>query len=348
MSIVLTRTQNIRPHGNLDKYEFRGSRYGVFDAIYSDGKSPGGIITSDLETKYENAIGSTTEVPVFKFDGSISLGSARAVTVSDAENTTALQTISRTTITWGFKTYPTLFKNNEVGYQEDFAKKYIKFWNLVYSTLDTLGATLLDTYKTQIHADTLAPAYNETSDVVVSPLANELRLLGDVGVMMEANDFFDGLTIVGNGGLQSIWQRSGQFGAGNTQNIAMNLVNKKPFYSTRITNAADHLATFYALNAGSTGFLTGVDREALARTRSKAAGREWDVITDPLFGFKVGSMYYEEDGDFNAIAGAASADMTASHAECWGFSFDYCFVPPYNSSLTTRANPIMKFAVATS
>ena len=331
----------------MDKYEFRGSRYGGFNAFYADTNRPGGIVTDDLRMKFEgNANHSTIQTPVFNYDGSISLGAARAITVSDSENTTTFQTISKTAVVWGFKIYPAAFQNNEVKVQEDFEKKYWKYWNLVYSTLDSLALAHLNTYKSQVFADTLV--YSEASNVINASLAQELRVMGDIGVMLEANDFFDGTTIVGNGGTQSLISRLAQRGLYNEENNQLQYADKVLHFTNRLSNADGKIATMYAINDGSLGFLTGVDREALLRTRSKDKGREWDVITDPLYGFKVGSMYYEEDGDYNAIAGAATADFTSGHAECYQFSFDYGFLSSYNSAIATRAQPILKLDISAS
>src|SRR5688500_15717038 len=117
MSIILTRTQDIRPSGNLDKNEFRGSRYGALDAFLLDTESASSIVTEDMKNKYYSSIGSAVEVPVIDYDGTISLGASRSVTVADAENTSKMHAITSTIVAWGFTMVPTLYHNNEIGYQ---------------------------------------------------------------------------------------------------------------------------------------------------------------------------------------------------------------------------------------
>ena len=66
----------------------------------------------------------------------------------------------------------------------------------------------------------------------------------------------------------------------------------------------------------------------------------------PYLGIPVGVHYYEAVGDQSAIASTASADMTCNIKEYYGFSVDVAFVVAYNSSLSTKANPIIKTEIA--
>jgi len=60
----------------------------------------------------------------------------------------------------------------------------------------------------------------------------------------------------------------------------------------------------------------------------------------------VGLHYYESVGDQSAIAGDATADLTCAKKEYYGFSVDVAFVVAYNSAIATKANPIIKAAIA--
>ena len=82
------------------------------------------------------------------------------------------------------------------------------------------------------------------------------------------------------------------------------------------------------------------DREAVLGTKSMV-GHEWDVVTMPYLDIPVGLHYYQSVGDQSAIAGSATTDLTCAVKEHFGFSVDVAFVVAYNSSLTTRANPII-------
>ena len=69
MSLVLTRIQNIRSNSNLDKYEYRPSRYGALDAFIQQSNDPTGILTPELKEKARTSIGNILETPVYLFIG---------------------------------------------------------------------------------------------------------------------------------------------------------------------------------------------------------------------------------------------------------------------------------------
>ena len=87
------------------------------------------------------------------------------------------------------------------------------------------------------------------------------------------------------------------------------------------------------------------DREA-ARGTKTAIGHEWDIVDMPYIDIPVGLHYYESVGDQSAIAGDATADLTCAKKEYYGFSVDVAFVVAYNSAIATKANPIIKAAIA--
>ena len=125
MSLVLTRTQNMRANSNFDKNELRGSRYGALNAFMTQSEDPNGILTQELKDKARISIGSTLETPVIDYDGSISIGNTRTVTISDSENTSHMVSITFATYAWGFTIVPAMFMNNEISMQRDFETKML-------------------------------------------------------------------------------------------------------------------------------------------------------------------------------------------------------------------------------
>jgi hypothetical protein len=101
----------------------------------------------------------------------------------------------------------------------------------------------------------------------------------------------------------------------------------------------------YGVQAGSLGILPRFERESLLNTVSRT-GHEWGIDTLPMLNFPVGTYYYESVGDYSAIAGAATADLTRARKEHYGFAVDVAVLTPYNSDPTTIANPIVKATVA--
>ena len=136
MSLVLTRIQNIRANSNLDKYEFRPSRYGALDAFLVQSNDPTGILTDELKAKARTSIGNTLETPVIDYDGGITIGNTRELTIADSENTSRMVTITFATYSFGFTIAPAMYMNNEIGIQRDFETKLMKYIYKLAQTLD--------------------------------------------------------------------------------------------------------------------------------------------------------------------------------------------------------------------
>ena len=126
MSLIETRMLNLRSGSNLYKNEYRPSRYGAWDLFKVQDKQQGSIVTQELRDKAKLSNGRTLEFPVIDFDGSISIGSARTVTIADSENESHIVQITFVPYAFGFTQVPAMFMNNEIGLQEDFDIKMKK------------------------------------------------------------------------------------------------------------------------------------------------------------------------------------------------------------------------------
>lgn len=348
MSLVLTRTQNMRADSNFDKNELRGSRYGALNAFMTQSEDPNGILTQELKDKARISIGSTLETPVIDYDGSISIGNTRTVTISDSENTSRMVSITFATYAWGFTIVPAMFMNNEISMQRDFNTKMLKYIYKFAATLDGVGLTHLSTNKTQQFNNSLL--YTVSSNIVKASYLQRESFFGDIDVMMQANDFYRGIDIIGDAGVQSIYNKLRQYGAANVLNKANEFGDKNVYFTNNMTAVNGVFAQGYAVEQGNLGILTRFERESLLRTRSRD-GHEWDIVRLPIIDMEVGTYFYDSVGDYNAIAGAATADLTRARKEHYGFAVDVAFVSSYNSALAAaggnpaRPNPIMAFQV---
>ena len=331
MSIVNTALQNIRAKGNLDKYENRASRYGAWELFKQQMSDATPLLSQEQIDRFWSSIGRTFQIPVFdKEDITISSGVARSLTITDAENTTQLVTVTPVTLSWGFTMYPTLYHNNEFGYMADFEKKMTRSLNALGVTLDTMAVTALTSGKSRVVNQSLGYTWNTSLEQIEASLAQKDTLLGALDAMMQANDYYDQLYVVGGMGLKDHVFNLMKYGNYNEVNKTLEYLGKKMMFTNRIVPGSGESYNGFIVNAGSLGVLTRVDREALYGTKSRT-GREWGVETLPGFNIPVGTMYYESDVDASSVAGAASADMTASHKQHFGFSLDIAFVTPYNS-----------------
>ena len=343
MSLVLTRIQNIRANSNLDKFEYRPSRYGALNAFMVQSEDPTGILTEELKQKARTSIGNTLETPVIDYDADITIGSTRTLTIADSENTSKMVQITFATYAWGFTIAPAMYMNNEIGIQKDFETKMMKYIYAFAKKLDEAALAQLAASKTQILKNKLL--YDFSSNAINAKWTERENVFGDLEVMMGANDFYGQLHIVGDPGVESIMRKL-------QQHSLYNDVNKQNEFGTKVVHLTNNIAAAegkyaqgYAVNAGSLGMLTRFERDCLLGTVS-GDGHEWGIATLPLLNMPVGTYFYDSVGDYNAIAGAATADMTRTRKEHYGFAVDVAFLTAYNSAPSTLASPILAFNVS--
>lgn len=328
----------------MDKWMLRPSQYGALEAFIMGNSEPGSIISPDLYARARTAVGQTVQVPVFDAE-SVSLGSSRSVTIADSENTTQLYTITFTLITWGFTIVPAMFMNQEVSIQQDFDRKFRKYLFKVAETLDTAGIAALSTAKSQVFADLLG-LYTNTGNTVVAPLAQKDEIIGDLTAIMNANDYYGSpYKVVGNPGLMSLVNKQSQYSQFNEQDKTIQWLDKRFGYTNRLANDAAKIATGYIINPNSVGHLLRNERESILGT-VLPDGHEWGIENLPMLGLPVDTYFYQSAGDFNAIAGAATADLTRGAKDHYGFALEFAFVTAYNTDPATHASPIVRFSVA--
>lgn len=343
MSLVLTRIQNIRANSNLDKFEYRPSRYGALNAFMVQSEDPTGILTEELKQKARTSIGNTLETPVIDYDADITIGSTRTLTIADSENTSKMVQITFATYAWGFTIAPAMYMNNEIGIQKDFETKMMKYIYAFAKKLDEAALATLAANKTQVLKNPLL--YDWSSNAINAKWTERENVFGDLEVMMGANDFYGQLHIVGDPGVESIMRKLQQHGLYNDVNKQNEFGTKVVHLTNNIAAAEGKYAQGYAVNAGSLGMLTRFERDCLLGTVS-GDGHEWGIATLPMLNMPVGTYFYDSVGDYNVIAGAATADMTRTRKEHYGFAVDVAFLTAYNSSPSTLASPILAFNVS--
>ena len=343
MSLVLTRIQNIRSNSNLDKFEYRPSRYGALNAFMVQSDDPTGILTEELKQKARTSIGNTLETPVIDYDADINIGNTRSLTIADSENTSRMVQITFATYSWGFTIAPAMYMNNEISIQKDFETKMMKYIYKFAKKLDEAALTTLAANKTQVMANPLL--YNWSGNAINAKWTERENVFGDLEVMMGANDFYGQLHIVGDPGVESIMRKLQQHGLYNDVNKQNEFGSKIVHLTNNIAAAPGKYAQGYAVNAGSLGMLTRFERDCLLGTVS-GDGHEWGIATLPLLNMPVGTYFYDSVGDYNTIAGAATADMVRTRKEHYGFAVDVAFLTAYNSNPAKNASPIVSFNVS--
>lgn len=343
MSLVLTRIQNTLAKSNLDKYEYRASRYGALDAFMVQSQDPTGIISEELKEKARTSIGTVLETPVIDYDADITIGNTRTLTIGDSENTSRFIQINFATYAWGFTIAPAMYMNNEIGIQRDFDTKMLKYIYKFAQKLDETALAALAASKTQIVKNPLL--YDFSGNAVNAKWTERENVFGDLEVMMGANDYFGQLHIVGDPGVQSIMRKLQQHGLYNDVNKQNEFGNKIVHLTNNLAAEAGKYAQGYAINAGSIGMLTRFERDCLLGTVS-GDGHEWGIATLPILNMPVGTYFYDSVGDFSGIASEATADMDRTRKEHYGFAVDVAFITAYNSAPDTNPSPILAFNIS--
>ena len=343
MSLVLTRIQNIRANSNMDKFEYRPSRYGALNAFMVQSEDPTGILTEELKAKARTSIGNVLETPVIDYDADITIGNTRTLTIADSENTSKMAQITFATYAWGFTITPAMYMNNEIGIQKDFETKMMKYIYKFAQKLDEAALASLAANKTQVLKNKLL--YDFSTNAINAKWTERENVFGDLEVMMGANNFYGQLHIVGDPGVESIMRKLEQHGLYNDVNKQNEFGNKIVHFTNNIAASLGKYAQGYAVNAGSLGMLTRFERDCLLGTVS-GDGHEWGIATLPLLNMPVGTYFYDSVGDYSTIAGAATADMTRTRKEHYGFAVDVAFLTAYNSNATTLPSPILAFNVS--
>lgn len=343
MSLVLTRIQNIRANSNLDKFEYRPSRYGALNCFMEQSNDPTGILTEELKTKARTSIGNVLETPVIDYDKDITIGNTRSLTIADSENTSRMVQINFATFAFGFTVTPAMFMNNEISIQRDFETKMMKYIYKLAQKLDETALAAIAAAKTNVIKNPLL--YDKTGNVVNAKWSEREHVLGDLNVIMGANDFYGQLHLVGDAGLESILKKL-------AQKDLYNVENKRNEYSDKIIHLTNHLAAAegkyaqgYAINAGSLGMLTRFERDCILGTVS-GDGHEWGIATLPMLNLPCGTYFYDSVGDYSGIAGDATKDMVRTRKEHYGFAVDIAFITAFNSDAETLPSPILAFNVS--
>lgn len=342
MSLLATRMQEMRVKSNLDKNELRPSRYGGLNLFARQTDDPTGIITPELEEASENSIGRDLKTPVIDYDGTVTIGDSRSVTIPDSENTSQMHKITFATYSWGFTIVPAMFMNNEIKMQRDFERKFNKYLYAFAKGLDEAAIAELESNKTQVFEDVLN--YTKTGNVLEANWDDRELIIGDINPMLAANDHFDQIHLVGNAGVESVIRKLAQRDLYNDEMKTMEYSDKELHFTNNIGNSGENFANMYAVNGGSLGILKRFERESVLGT-TMADGTAWGIENLPMIDFPVGTYFYESKGDFKDIGGASTSDMTRAKKEHYGFAVDVAFVTPYNSDPATIANPIMKISI---
>jgi hypothetical protein len=340
MTLVSTLMQPLRSKyadNALDRNELRQSRYGVLD-LFKKQSAAGGLLTEETNANIKRSFGNTVVVPVLNAPN-VTIGNVRSCTVVDAENTSALVTLTFATYSFGFTMYPAQHFNNDIAYQNDFNQKLEAYLLKFAGTLDTLCASKLNSDKNIFWDAAITAQYAQVANALQVPVAGAADFYNRASSIMEFMDFYGQYDVAASTFHQPVISRLANQGTGNDINQSFQFGGFNYGYSNRVTSGAGVASTAYIVPQNTLAIANRNDPDSIMG--STAAGREWGEVQMPIVGLNMGSIYYEDCTDANALH-AGTTGLTATKKEGFQWSTDICLVTAYNSSAATKASPIVK------
>ena len=329
----------------FDKFEFRVTEGGAYNAYLNQSARPSSFLTPDLIDKAYRSRGIAVDIPVIDYED-VTIRTTRPVAIADSENTSALYTVTWAVLAFGFKMYPSIYPINSIGWQKDFNRKMSKMIVKMRSALDIAAVAALDAGKTQV-INQLVGGHTFAANLLTETLpagtnTRESYIISDLNPIMSGNDYDPfNMDVIGNQGMHSIMLRQDGFGAANQENKALAYAGKNFQFSNNIANGvtAGVTGTGFAVADGTLGFLTRVEQDSILG--SKAGIYEWGTTRVPGIDLEMGTYEYAESVDATTPTGVSTATRAAAYA--MDFAVDVAFVNAYNSDLATIPSGIVKF-----
>jgi len=344
MTLVNTLMQTLRSKATptFDANELRESRYGALRFFQQESASRP-IFDGETIANIKRSFGNSVIVPVLDAQTvTVSNTYARTCSVVDDENTSALVTLSFASYGWGFSMTPSTHYNNDVAYQRDWERKMNKYLLQFTSDLDTACIAVLEADKNQVTTG-VSDYYAIVADALQVPQASKDDFYNQLEAIFNTMDFYDNIHIITNPGHMPMVRRLDNQGSSNATNqgFQFDLRGYQWWGSNRLANGVGVESTAYAVEAGTVFIDNRNDPDTIAG-HNVGGFKVWSQEQMPMVNMLMGSFYQEDCGDQNALAGAATAGNTRSKLEGFEFSTDIVTATQYNSSISTRYNPILK------
>lgn len=345
MSLVKTVLQDLRVNfpSNLDRDELRLTTFGLLTAVIAMTNGPASIISRDLKAKAEKSQGRNLDVPVLR-KGAVTIKNVRSCTFGAGETESDFIRVIWKTIAFDITMVPANYENNEMGYQEDLAKKIREGVEALQIEIEVDLDSAMDANKSQVYNSTIVgDTYGFVGNAIQVDDTNIDFFFNDFEAINFADDFTNPLIkVVANHRWMSVVTLLQNQKEMNDENTAFQFNGKDFTFSNRIANGVGVKATGYFMPDGSVGFLTRTSVDArLGHTTTD--GFEWAVDTLPGLPFPVDVKYKSTCDDKSAMQATGTAHLLSTKVEHWQIAVDYAILTPYNSDLATKPNSIRKF-----
>lgn len=347
MSLVATIRQEARvAYPNMfDKFELRGQKYGLLDLALENAKMPQGIISPDLMAKAKKSWGQALKIPVMT-GASAANGTGLSCTFSGTEAISAHVAVTFVTISNGFLMRPALNAQNDISYEQEFARKYTDMVRKIASAIDVVVDSTLTTNiaaTAEYSSSYIGTKYPMVADKMQVSLANQPNYFNDLLDILAADDLEDQeFDVVGSTNMRGIVQQIFSQGAGNQTNTSyqFNTGDWDFKYSNRVVlTPTTSNATGFVMPKGSVAMISRNSPDCLAKSKIGEV-KFWDTMFDPTLGVELDTLYEPQCADISATT--TNADDTAALLEGFQFAAHYAILTPYSNFATSGVSSVIR------
>lgn len=322
----------------LDKYETRGTFYGLLDKAIQNTTDPRGIVSADVISKALQSWGRQVDIPVMS-PAAAANGTGLTCTNTGTEAISNLVNVTWVTVSNGFEMQPAKNYQNEIKYAQEFARKYtdairamaLAVDGAIYTQLNTVKAVAADYGGGYVGAGNKYGAL--AGDAVQVALANYGDWFNDSIDIMAFSDIYPMFDVVMSTNGRSIYRNLFAQGQGNDTNTQYQFTNGELdfAFSNRVTLTAGSRATGFIMPKGAFGIIGRNSPDCLAGNTT-SAGHMFGTVYEPMLGMTLDTLEYSLCGSI-AVESGNAADAAAVR-EHFQFAAHYAIVTPYDSVST--------------
>lgn len=348
MATTATTLQDLRAlyPAMLDKWELRPELYGLIMKGIANTTNPQGIISPDVVAKSRVSWGRNVDIPVMTISSG-SNGTGLGCTFTGTEAISDFVNATYVTVSNGFEMQPAKNFQNEISYQQEFARKYADAIRAMASSVN--GA--IDTALTAVIEGTYTSSYIGTkyaigiNDAIQVALANRPDFFNDLVDILANDDIFPQLDICGSTNLRGIVSQlfaQGQANDTNTQyQFTQGDYNFNFDKDVTVGSVAATDASGYVMPVGSYGILTRNSPDALSNNLT-SDGHQFGTLFDPTLGMLMDTLDFSECGSI--VTESGNSDDTTAVKEFHQMAAHYAILTPYQS---VASGVIRKFDLLT-
>lgn len=313
------------------------------------------ILPSDIEKMNTMSSLRGIKIPVIK-DGSIDVGIVPGFNYIPSNlletDTYGYQAVD---IFSGFSHYEATYANNQVEGKQVAMTQLKRVCYAMGQKLEEFIATTMEARKTQVlpygltevsQGDGTFTFSTVTDTLTVNKAAQKESMFAGISQIMDANDLGGYYRIVTNPGGLFIQQfEQAKYGQGNQKNLeALGFFTPEQIYSSKyITTQSGEVFNGFVVRDGAIGLIENFPFDFANNT--EFAGKKWSISDVELPFCRVRGNIYTETQSVDAtalITSGTDSNAIMTTRQVMGIWIRVYIVYPYNSSLSTRANDIVK------